>query len=410
MKEAAAAPRRLPPRMIVILFGLIFAALAAAYYILLQPGYAPLFTQIRASDASAILAQLDAKGVPHRLSEGGTAVLVPENRLDDARVIIAGSDIPTKGAVGFELFNKSDMGLTDFAQKINYQRALQGELERTILMTDGVERARVHLAMPERSLFRSDKSVPKAAVEVVPAWGAQLDEAKVGGIQRLVASAVPDLAPTDVTILGGDGRVLSRVPDTAEEMLSPAAEQRQAVERYYRARARAAVIQAKPGLRVDVKVEAQPRGFDQFTDDDEVAAPADAVPPRRDFSLRIVLVTATPLNEEDAGILRDTVTAATELDSSMGDSLLFRVAASSAESSGFSAHSSAGRGTIYAAEPRTHLPRGTVWVGLIAALVAAMVFVARRRGAGGRLNVTERHAFVARLRAALNGADEHVAS
>lgn len=307
--------RRIAPRLVAMLFVAIFAVLAAGYLLFLRPAYEPLFTGLRPADASGVVGQLEAQQVPHRLSAGGTTVLVPADQVDRARVLIAGSDLPTKGAVGFELFNKSDMGLTDFAQKINYQRALQGELERTIMMTDGVDRARVHLALPERSLFRADRAAPKAALEIAPSPGRTLDEAKVAGLQRLVAFAVPDLSPMDVVVLDGEGRVLTGTA-TAADILSPDAEQRQAVERYYRARVRAVLAETAPALRADVKVLAEGSGI-----------PADPTQgAARDFRLRVILHTAAPIAADEAETLRAAIAPALALDPGRGDVIAFQVA------------------------------------------------------------------------------------
>ncbi|MEO7680129.1 MAG: flagellar basal-body MS-ring/collar protein FliF, partial [Sphingomonas sp.] len=180
--EKIIQPAWAPPRqwrLIAVLLAGICLLLALGYYWFLRADYTVLYTGLRPADASAIVTQLDAKGLSHRLRDGGTTILVPADQVDTGRLAIAGSDVGAKGAVGFELFNKSDMGLTDFAQKINYQRALQGELARTIMTMDAVETARVHLAIPERSLFRTNRSDPKAAVEVVAKIGQTLTTERV---------------------------------------------------------------------------------------------------------------------------------------------------------------------------------------------------------------------------------------
>jgi flagellar M-ring protein FliF len=335
--------------------------------------------------------------VPRRLADGGATVLVPADRLDDARVLIGGSDIPSKGAVGFELFNKSDMGLTDFAQKINYQRALQGELERTIMMAEGVERARVHLALPERSLFRTDRSVPKAAVEVVPASGRNLDAARVAGIQRLVSSAVPDLAAGDVAVLDGNGRVLS-VDDAAGDAVSPDDEQRHAVARYYRARARVAVAQTMPDLRFQMRVETR------AASGDGAVTAADGT--TRDFSLLVAVATPAPLAREEADRLRDALTAALALDPAIGDTILFQVSPGVAPPA-VVASPAASVAALPASAPATN--GWALWAGLAALSLAAAVLVLRRRPATA-LDAQARSEFAARLRAAMAEARAHVRS
>ncbi|MEI9851949.1 MAG: flagellar basal-body MS-ring/collar protein FliF [Sphingomonas sp.] len=214
------------PRAQLLLLAGIFAAvtavLAAGYFLFLRADYVVLAQNLRPADASLVVAELDKRGAAYRLRDGGGTILVPEDQADATRVAIAGSDAAAHGQIGFELFNKSDMGLTNFAQKINYQRALQGELMRTIAMMDGVESARVHLALPERALFRGDRSPPRAAVTVAMKPGQTADPSRVAGIQRLVAAAVPDLPETGVVVLDASGRVISpSAPATAAEDRPP---------------------------------------------------------------------------------------------------------------------------------------------------------------------------------------------
>ncbi len=187
------------PRNQMLLFGALFAAvvglLALGYFLFVRADYVVLFQGLRPADASVVVTELDKRGTPYRLGDAGTTILVPEGEADAARVALAGSDAAARGQIGFELFNKSDMGLTNFAQKINYQRALQGELVRTIMLMDGVDSARVHLAIPERTLFRGDRAEPKAAVTVAMKPGQTADPARVAGIQQLVAAAGAPTCP-----------------------------------------------------------------------------------------------------------------------------------------------------------------------------------------------------------------------
>jgi flagellar M-ring protein FliF len=184
MSDSASAKPAFERRQIIVaaaVFACVLVVLAVAYFLFLRPEYRVLYANLRATDASAIVAELDARGIAYRLRDGGTTILVSEDESDASRLAIAGSEAAAKGLVGFELFNESDMGLTNFAQKINYQRALQGELVRTIMMIDGVESARVHLAIPERALFRGERSLPKAAVTIAMIGDWQLADARVAG-------------------------------------------------------------------------------------------------------------------------------------------------------------------------------------------------------------------------------------
>lgn len=321
----AARPNQLRPALAV--FALLTALLGAGYFFFLRTDYAVLYSGLREADASAIVAELDRRGVAYRLGDGGTTILVASDSTASTRLAIAGSDVPTKGAVGFELFNESDMGLTDFAQRINYQRALQGELARTIMMMTGVEAARVHLALPERSLFRNARAEPRAAVTVSPRGGGAVDADRVAGIQRLVAAAVPDLAVANVVVLDEVGRVISPAR-SAEAALPPDVEEQEAVRQYFRARARAAVERVLPDLRFEVRVGAPAEAGGPDTEAwAETAAPAaQAGGGSRNFRLRLVFVTEAPLDPADRETVRDAIAAAVQLDLRAGDSLAFAIA------------------------------------------------------------------------------------
>lgn len=311
-----------------IVFAVIVGLLALGYYLFLRADYVVLGQAMRPGDASAVVQELEKRGTPYRLRDGGTTILVPEDVADATRIGLAGSDVAARGEIGFELFNKSDMGLTNFAQKINFQRALQGELVRTIMAMDGVESARVHLALPERTLFRGDRAEPKAAVTIAMKPGQVADQPRVAGIQQLVAAAVPDLPRSQVVVLDSLGRVIS--PASSEEPAGgrPAdVQEKTAVEDYYRARARGAVERQLPGLKFLVRALAIPTT--ETSADPALARDASWNPsgegPRRNFRMRLMLVTTTALGAEEQALLRPAIMEAAGLDESSGDSLVFEV-------------------------------------------------------------------------------------
>lgn len=325
--DKTVAPSWAPPsqwRLIAVLLGGICLALALGYYWFLRADYTVLYTGLRPADASAIVTQLDAKGLSHRLRDGGTTILVPSDQVDTGRLAIAGSDVGAKGAVGFELFNKSDMGLTDFAQKINYQRALQGELARTIMTMDAVETARVHLAIPERSLFRANRAEPKAAVEVVAKLGQALTADRVAGIQQLIASSVPDLALGDVVVIDGDGRIVSVAPSSPANA-TPEVEEQTAAQNYYSARAKAALAAAMPGLQTEIHTLILPNSDVSSGSGETAIPPAAAATGARNFRLRITVATAAAIGAEDQSIAKAAIDSATGLDPAHGDELAFQV-------------------------------------------------------------------------------------
>jgi flagellar M-ring protein FliF len=195
-------------------FGLGLAAIltlviALAWWVQRAPK-AVLFSDLADRDAAVITAELDRLKQPYSLSDDGHAILVSADNVHRTRLALMGKQLPLHGAVGFELFNNADFGVSDFVQKVNYQRALQGELTRTILAIDQVEDARVHLALPDQTLFRKDGPKAKASVTVSLKGGQSLRTDQVLGIQRLVGASVPEVKAEDVTVLDQHGVVLSR--------------------------------------------------------------------------------------------------------------------------------------------------------------------------------------------------------
>jgi flagellar M-ring protein FliF len=208
---------------LVAAVGAVLILLAGAAWWLLHEEQAVLFADMRPQDAAVVTAELDKQKVPYRLGDGGASVLVDRSQVHALRLRLMGKELPLNGSVGFELFNQTDFGMTEFAQKINYQRALQGELTRTILAFPEVREARVHLALPERGLFRQGSAQPKAAITLGLRQGLSLRPEQVAGIQRLVAAAVPGLVAAEVTIVDQRGMALTRAaegsPDTSSGRL-----------------------------------------------------------------------------------------------------------------------------------------------------------------------------------------------
>jgi len=200
-----------PARRIVLAttgVGLLVVVLGLAWWVQ-RPLYRPLFTKLAEQDASAIVEALRAEKVPFRLEDGGRAILVPAEQLYELRLALASRGLPEGGSVGFELFDRQTRGQTDFLQRLNYQRALQGELARTISRLGGVESARVHLALPERSVSVGEGRRPSASVVVKLAPGRALSAAQIDGIVHLVAASVEGLAADGVTVVGEGGRLLT---------------------------------------------------------------------------------------------------------------------------------------------------------------------------------------------------------
>lgn len=189
--------------------GLVAGFVALAFWAGTPP-YELLYGRLSPEDAAQVTARLRETGVPYRLEAEGRNVLVPADRVYDLRLSLAGEGVPQGGVVGFEIFDRSGFGMTDFAQKVNYARALEGELTRTIRRLEGVEGARVHLVVPERRLFETESPPSSASVVLQLAPGRHPTAKQIQGVVYLVSSSVPELAPDRVTVVDTSGALLHR--------------------------------------------------------------------------------------------------------------------------------------------------------------------------------------------------------
>lgn len=302
--------------MVVMALAIVSLALAAAWFLVFRVEYQQIFTRLRPGDAAAIVAELDKRKVPYRLAEGGTTIAVPADQADAVRLSLAGSEAVLKGAVGFELFDKSDMGITDFAQKINFQRALQGELERTISTLDGVETARVHLSMGDDRLFRQDRAPPKASVTLRMRDAGPVPPGTVRGVQQLVSAAVPLLDASAVVVVDEAGRVMSAAGagDATGVILPPRMAEKRAIEQYFEARARAALEGVFGADYIAVSVSADVPQADP-TEQLDLA--------RRSFRLQTSLRPRNELADKAREGARAIVARAIGLSSALGDTIVF---------------------------------------------------------------------------------------
>ncbi len=189
------------------------AAVVAAIVVLAlwagQPRYQVLFAGIEDRDGGAIVNALSQMNVPYRFSDNGSAILVPSDRVHEARLSLAGQGLPRSGNVGFELLDNARFGASEFSEQLSYQRALEGELGNSIQSIHAVQRARVHLALPRESLFLRDRHPPSASVLVTLYPGRTLSETQVAAISWLVSSSVPKLPVENVSVVDQHGRMLS---------------------------------------------------------------------------------------------------------------------------------------------------------------------------------------------------------
>ncbi|HUA64074.1 MAG TPA: flagellar basal-body MS-ring/collar protein FliF [Verrucomicrobiae bacterium] len=172
--------------------------------------FRPLYSEMAPEDAAAVRQKLRESGVEYRLADNGGTVLVSSQNLADSRLTLAQAGLPHTGRIGFELFDKSNFGATEFVEHVNYMRALEGELERSVMSLAEVEQARVHLTMPKESVFLDEQQPAKASVMVKLRPGARISGQNVQAVTNLVASAVQGLAPEAVSVVDMDGTLLSR--------------------------------------------------------------------------------------------------------------------------------------------------------------------------------------------------------
>jgi len=197
-------------RLVVAAFGAVSAvAVVLIGMAASRPRMSVLFSGLASEDAGVIVQKLTEQKIAYRLSADGGTIEVPANKVYDMRLQMATQGLPQGGNVGLELFDKSNFGMTEFTERLNYQRALQGELKRTISQLAPVVDARVHIAMPEEKLYESEQNPVTASVVLKLRRGMPLADEQVGGIVHLVASAVEGLKPSNVTVVDSDGNVLS---------------------------------------------------------------------------------------------------------------------------------------------------------------------------------------------------------
>lgn len=220
-----------------VTIGVAVLLVAAAFFGLTrwqrERDFKPLYTGMSAEDAGAVVTKLKETGVEFRISDDGSTVLAPSARQAELRLELASAGLPKTGRIGFELFDKTNLGMTDFAEQVNYRRALEGELERSVRAIAEIETARVHITFPKDSVFLESRTPGKASVLIKIRNGAKLPPQNLAGITHMVASAVEGLAPESVSITDVHGNLLNRPknPQDAPELSDEALEYRRRVER-----------------------------------------------------------------------------------------------------------------------------------------------------------------------------------
>ena len=215
---------RLPPQNRVLLMlavAALLAVLAASWMWSRSPDYRILFANIQERDGGAIVAALGQMNVPYRFNEGGNAILIPAESVHDVRLKLASQGLPKGGNVGFELVENQKLGATQFQEQVTYQRALEGELARSVQSLTAVRSARVHLAVPKTTTFLREQAKASASVLVNLYPGKSLERGQVAGIVHLVAASVPELSPRNVSVIDQNGALLSVPHDGSTPNLDP---------------------------------------------------------------------------------------------------------------------------------------------------------------------------------------------
>ena len=213
----------------------VVAGLLAFVHARRESDFHPLFTAMAPEDAATVVQKLKESAVEYRLADNGGTVLVPSAKVDDTRLTLAAAGLPKTGRIGFELFDKNNFGATEFVEHINYKRALEGELERSVMSLAEVEQARIHLTLPKESVFLEQQQPAKASVMVKLRAGAQISPQNVIAVTHLVASAVEGLVPEAVSLVDMDGNLLSKLrrsgANDGSEITAESMEVRQQLEK-----------------------------------------------------------------------------------------------------------------------------------------------------------------------------------
>lgn len=254
-----------------LLFGLVALLLVvvAGYsvYSAAQPDWQPLWTNLDLSEAGAVQEKLKEMKIPYQLAENGKTILVPGNVKDETRLSLINENLPTGGVVGFEVFDKTNFGETDTDRKAKYQRALQGELTRTIKQMQEVQNARVHIVMPEEALFQEQQENTTASIMLELKPFKKLSEEQIKGLVRLVSSAVQGLKPENVSIIDSNMNNLTenitpdKGPEAANKLTAAQLELQKQVQKDLERSAQSMLDRVMPGKAV-VRVSAQ-LDFDQ---------------------------------------------------------------------------------------------------------------------------------------------------
>jgi flagellar M-ring protein FliF len=244
---------------LILAAGVVTIGLIALVLWSRRPDLQLLYGRLSEKDAAAIVSQLQAQNIPHKVTNGGATVYVPADQVYRLRMELAAKGVPSGDGVGFEIFDKGQFGLSDFVQRTNYLRALQGELARTIGQLEGVRAARVMIVQPENRLLLTDQNIKPTASVFVELASSRLEPDAVNSIRHLVANAVQGLQPDQVAVIDHRGRVLSEdlKQDPTLGTASSQMRYRQQVEDYFAKKVESMLVPVLGANNAIVRVSAE---------------------------------------------------------------------------------------------------------------------------------------------------------
>ena len=241
-KNASDFVGRMSPSQVMMLFGIVAGTIVGVIFLsgwLKQVNYARLYSNLESAEAGEIVNYLTTNNVPYEITDNGGSIDVPSDQVYKLRLALASQGMPKAGNVGYSIFDQNNLGMTDFLQNLNFRRALEGELTKTIMQLSEVQAARVHIVIPKDRLFKEDKKEPTASVVLKLRNRAGLGKAQLAGVSHLVAASVEGLKPQNISIIDYDGNLLSggQDKDQLAGLSSSQLEVRQTVESYLQEKA-----------------------------------------------------------------------------------------------------------------------------------------------------------------------------
>jgi len=260
---------------VVLTIGLLVILL----FFMNEPTYTTLYSGLAAEDASKVVDYLGSQKILYKIDDNGQTIKVPKEKVYETRLALAGRGIPSSGVIGYEIFDKSTMGMSEFMQKINFKRAIEGELARTIAQLDGVSGVRVHIVIPQKSIFKEEEKFPSASIVLKLKNNSRLSKENITSIVNLVCGSVEGLPPSKISIIDTQGRILSN--ESEEGPLAYASskqyEIKQNVENYLAKKAQSILDNvlgygnAMVQINADLNFDQVEKTMEQYDPDSQVA-------------------------------------------------------------------------------------------------------------------------------------------